>query len=318
MLYTSRSGRYKVHVGTDGAIKVQPRECLSQYSAAIYNNHWTIGVFRRKNGAGELVPIQNADRIYAGETLYHFPTYMSSRKNGERISVSSQPDWSEIHLPEHEKKKRVVQAFRWEVQGWEGVPEPTKDLLFLAHSATEIGEMLEVVGVLSETAGETCSLAGLLIFPLHAIKEIVDCGNQGKKEIGWRAAPYGTTAWVYGDPLPPPPAWVRAEASDYTIQAGLKSNDRVVREAARVQMLYAAPYRKAWVDACKAASDTMDQRVKELRLQKRAVQNAYQAAAMGRNNLVKQMLQKIEDEYFKYDPDGRRSLWSPPPNYPNY
>src|SRR5687768_13917988 len=80
MLYQSKNKRYRVEIGTDGAVKVKSGDWLSKYSAAIYNNYYTINVFYRKNRTGNLERLANPNLIIAGEVLYHLPTVKKVRE----------------------------------------------------------------------------------------------------------------------------------------------------------------------------------------------------------------------------------------------
>src|SRR5262245_10596809 len=78
MLYQTKNGRYRVEVAADGGVKVKLGDWLSKYSAAIYNNYYTINVFYRKNRAGKLERLANPNLIFA--ILYHLPTFKKARE----------------------------------------------------------------------------------------------------------------------------------------------------------------------------------------------------------------------------------------------
>lgn len=68
-------GNFRVTVGEDGTIVVQPGDWLSKYSAAMYQGDTTrVREFGRLEG-GVMKPITSVDSIRAGETIYHVPTY---------------------------------------------------------------------------------------------------------------------------------------------------------------------------------------------------------------------------------------------------
>jgi len=316
MLYQSKSGRYRVQVAPDGAIQVRHGDCLSNYSAAIYNNPWTINVFRRRAKSGKLIPIPNPNVIFTGETLYHTPTFLGS--DADKIKVDERIDWEKIPVSELEKKKLVIAKFKREIKikGWSGWPEDM-DASFSAHTLTEILEMVEAFDALPELVSAMLLPASFLTFTIHGTYDIVKSWHRGLDLIGWRAAPYGTTAWAFDDPLPPPPAWCQT-TSPAVIQAGLKSADGSVRSAAQAIQFNDVRYQQAWKDACQEAANTQDKKVADLKIKKKDYQQMVRLiGGLDRNRLLKMMLQRTEDEYLKNDPNGRKLLWEPPPQYPN-
>jgi len=68
-------GKWSVTIAGNGAIKVKRGDCLSGYSAAIHGgNASRVHEYGRLKG-GTMKRVQNVNRIYVGETLYHLPTY---------------------------------------------------------------------------------------------------------------------------------------------------------------------------------------------------------------------------------------------------
>lgn len=99
---THRWGRYSVTIAEDGSIGVQPGDTLSGYSAAIYKGDFKhLDEFGRKHGQ-TVARINDVNRIRAGETLYHIPTYEAFQEirrrgiadQGEVIMISGVP----VHL----------------------------------------------------------------------------------------------------------------------------------------------------------------------------------------------------------------------------
>ena len=76
MLY--RTGRYSVDVGPNGSIKVKPGDWLSKYSAAMFNTYFRVHEFGRLGSAG-MAPVADPNLIFAGETIFHMPTYFPIR-----------------------------------------------------------------------------------------------------------------------------------------------------------------------------------------------------------------------------------------------
>jgi len=72
---THRFGKYSVTLAADGRISVKPGDWLSKYSAALYQGDYTrVHEYGRLQG-GQVRPVPDVDKIYAGETLYHLPMY---------------------------------------------------------------------------------------------------------------------------------------------------------------------------------------------------------------------------------------------------
>lgn len=73
--YTSPDGKHSVTVADDGAIRVRQGDMISKYSAAIYGtltSNWD--KFGRRQG-NAVQPLNDPNKIVAGETLYHIPTF---------------------------------------------------------------------------------------------------------------------------------------------------------------------------------------------------------------------------------------------------
>ena len=61
----------------EGAIEVKHGDWLSKYSAAMYNDLTRIDEFGRIDKSGSLQNILNVNHIFAGETIFHIPTYLN-------------------------------------------------------------------------------------------------------------------------------------------------------------------------------------------------------------------------------------------------
>lgn len=74
-----RHGPHRVSIGPDGKVVVRPGDWLSGYSAAVHRGDTTrVHEYGRLTG-GRMVPIADVNRIAAGETIYHVPTYEQSK-----------------------------------------------------------------------------------------------------------------------------------------------------------------------------------------------------------------------------------------------
>lgn len=76
-----QNGRFHIDMEPDGAVHVHSGDSLSMYSAAIYCRAGAapdfshVGEFARMNTDNALETIRDVNRIKAGETIYHRPTY---------------------------------------------------------------------------------------------------------------------------------------------------------------------------------------------------------------------------------------------------
>jgi hypothetical protein len=68
-------GAYSVSIADDGKITVKAGDWLSKYSAAIYKGDTSKVHEYGRLKAGKMEPVADVNRIMAGETLYHIPTW---------------------------------------------------------------------------------------------------------------------------------------------------------------------------------------------------------------------------------------------------
>src|SRR5438874_1160498 len=106
--------RYKLTMRTNGAIQVQLGDWLSKYSAAIYNDFAHIHEFGRMDASGNLRRVQNVNRIFTGETIYHIPTYRKAhRLYADNVDCTASP------LSEEERVHAIVEMLKadYDLQG---------------------------------------------------------------------------------------------------------------------------------------------------------------------------------------------------------
>ena len=298
MLY--QNGRYQVEVGNDGAIKVKPGDWLSKYSAAIYNNFTNIYDFARKDNSGSLTPIQNVNLIYAGETIYHLPTYYSSFSPME-ITVRRPPPAPQ--MPDIEKKRIIEESLKKEfnLRG-DNLPVLSKaiDILGYAENAATLAEIAGLVaeGGVVASAGTALSIAGCFLFPIGATIALMNAWETGQRLVGMRAIAYGTTAWAFDDPMPPYPSVMR----NNVISGGFQHE--------------VADHERAWNNARDSAVRNLEEEVMKKRVQKKSYQVMLRAVGNdNRNNLVKELMKGLEKSLTRGS--IRDAFWSPEPNYPN-
>ncbi|HEY6943618.1 MAG TPA: hypothetical protein VI431_00655 [Candidatus Acidoferrum sp.] len=336
MFYRSKNGRHQVEVAPDGAIRVKPGDWLSKYSAAIHNNYWTIHEFARKDRSGRFLPIANPNLIYAGETVYHLPTYHAHRKATPRAAVITFDTPLEITayrvapLSEAEKKKKIAEHLEGEFHLRGENFEFVEKLAHYTHTASEMGEIGECLASIFvhvpeavETAVEGFSVVGALAFSVFAAIKVINAWEFGQRLTGLRAVAYGMTAWAFGDARPAPPAWIRANISPASAQRAMAANagDRqfvgYVREAVQREEQQVLAHQRAWNDSCQAAWNNMDEMVAKQHVRKEYLQTLFRVLGDGdRNTLVQKLMNQLAEKHLRkgFEQDA---FWSPAPNYPN-
>jgi len=307
---TYKYGKYSVTVGTDGSIRVKAGDWLSKYSAAIYGNFWTLDVFSRKDRSGKYIDIRDPHWIYMGETIYHMPTIWGRQNFSSGATMTAPP------IVDIEKRKREVEHFKKEHP--EAAEVAAKVVLGL-HSLTEVAEILETLGFLSEGAGELASGVGIVLFPIHATLDVITAWKSADRHIGLRASAYGITAWAFGDPPPPIPRWLHSEVSEAAVQQAMKAGDRQfqrsVKEAAAGAQYNASRLQHAWTEGSDKAMKALDELVRKKNLKKQDCQVIFQAIGDdSRNGLAMKILNEMAE---KFSGSELRAFWAPPPQYPS-
>src|SRR5262249_34189851 len=106
---TYSNGKYTVTMRTDGAIRVKQGDWLSKYSKAMYNDFKHVREFARMDASGRLRPIRNLNLIFAGETVYHMPTYRKFHPmRMEPVEVIASP------LTEAEEERLLIETLKAE------------------------------------------------------------------------------------------------------------------------------------------------------------------------------------------------------------
>jgi len=202
MLY--KKGRYRVEVGDDGAIKVKKGDCLSKYSAAIYDDFTRVDAFARMDESGSELPIQNVDAIQVGETIYHLPTYY--RSLGKRLVVARPAVVSGRSAPpaptlsDDEKKKVIIEILKKDLN------LRGERLTLLSKAATITTSAITLAGVAELIATSPVSLASPILTFIFDVVHILNAWEFGQRLTGMRAVAFGATAWAFDDPTPPFPA----------------------------------------------------------------------------------------------------------------
>jgi hypothetical protein len=288
MIY--KNGPYHVDIGNDGTIHVRPGDWLSKYSAAIYNNFTTIHVFARRDKFGAVVPIQNVNLIYAGEVLYHLPTY-------NKFMRKPQQPQKTIRISDAEKKKIAEDFMKKEFKlSGDNLRLFSKviDILGYADNAITLGSVANLIaeGSLIATAGTVLSVVNLFLGPIGMIIGLLNTLETPQRIAGLRAVAYGSTAWVFGDPMPAYPSDMRKE-----------------------QLKWSDPWKtdqceKAWNEARDSAVKGHEEEVVKRKIPKEAYQALMRAVSNdNRINLIKLLMKELEKQL---EPNIRKTLWSIP------
>lgn len=236
-------------------------------------------------------------------------------------------------MSEEEKKKFVLEHLRGEYdlrgEHWEFI-EKLADYL---HTSTEVVEILEPVAEMLpkglvevlphallhvlEGVGEFAPIVGAMLFPIIATLNWVNALEFGARLIGLRAVAYGITAWAFGDPVPPPPRWIRANIFSESQQGPPRANTDYERDAfAREEALVQAGL-KAWRDASQAAYRSSGEEVEKKGGDAEEVKTVFRLLGEGdQNTLVREFMAALAEKYLRAGLE-RDQFWSPNPDYPN-
>lgn len=242
------NGTYTVEVLQNGYITVKSGDWLSKYAAAIYNNVYKIDVFNKLEGDTP-VGITNKGLIEVGWTIVHMPTYNSWKG----LPGAKPADQNKQELLDELAKNGKIMGTRLQ-----GVSNAI-DILGYAENGVTVaelaGEMMTLggeMGLLSG-AGAALGLMGNILFPFATVIALINAWESGLRAIGIRAIAYATTAYGFGDSMPPlPPRLVKNILASYP------------------QNLPASI--KAWNDSCNATLSNLQARVVKAGVHKQAMQ----------------------------------------------
>jgi hypothetical protein len=275
---------YNVTMRTDGAIEVKHGDWLSKYSSAMYNDFTHIHEFARMDRDGKLKKIHGVNHIFAGEVIYHLPTYNQLHPMVmDTIAVQANP------LTDEEEKKIIEDTLKedYDLQG-----ERLDLLVEITHfyHAGETGglEIAEIIGesagwIVEETAvgatiGVGMTFLGLLGGALESISigiEILNANDTDKKLAGMQAICYAIPAWAFDDPIPVFPASLRRN-----FMAGIGPGTYGLQ---RVE--------PAWKDACDATVRNMEAKVKARGRSKESYQVFWKALGnFDRKTLIRRLM----------------------------
>jgi hypothetical protein len=287
--------RYSVTMGTDGAIKVKHGDWLSKYSAAMYNNFEHIHEFGRMDSAGKLRRIRNVNLIFAGETVFHMPTYRKAHPvTADVVEIIASP------LSEQQTKQAVVDMLKADY-GLRGERlKILEEAAHIAHAGETAVELAEIAGLIAEGAVAVTVIqvvAGALTVIAVGIA-ILNANETDIKLAGIHAIGYALTAWAFNDPIPHYPSSLKENVSRFPGKQALPRLEA------------------AWNDAAAATVRNLEAEVAKKRVRKRSYQIYWQALGGNDRRKLARMLMEARAE--ELNSVQRDSFWGlNPDKYPN-
>lgn len=192
-----KNGRYKVTIGEDGRIFVQPGDWLSKYSAAVNGDYFHIYDFGRMvNGQPQL--IREINLIRAGEVLYHFPTYFEYMGAKNKL-----PPPKPQPMSDQEKQRITKESIKgdFNLKGDYGL----KVLDKMGDAVTWASPIVDVISWFApilEKVALPLGLIGLVLDQYGYMRDFANAHDTDLRLYGLRGAAYATSAWAFDDPIP--------------------------------------------------------------------------------------------------------------------
>jgi hypothetical protein len=289
--------RYTVTMGPDGAIKVKHGDWLSKYSAAMYNDFKHIDEFGRRDQSGKLRRIQNVNRIVAGETIFHIPTYRKAHPlTIDAIEISGSP------LSEHEKREAVIEMLKadYGLQGERLII--LEHAAHLVHGGETMVELAEIAGLIGEGAVVVTVVQGIAaaLTPIAVGIAVLNANETDTKLAGMQAIGYALTAWAFNDPIPRYPSSLKGNVSAFPGKQALPKLEA------------------AWNEAAAATVRNLEAEVVKKRVHKKSYQTYWQALGEGDRKKLARLLMEARTEELPSHGVERMSFWGlDPDRYPN-
>lgn len=192
--------RYQVDVANDGAIGVQRNDILTAYSMAIHGVPWEIYEYARMRG-GRLSHVEDPNRIVAGETLYHIPTW-----NSHGTVDFSQASHVRIQrrAPTPIQQEQAVRQF---LQRDARMPRPRAEAVAKAIRGLNVARTGIVLAELAGSgaaaaAAPFAAIAAAIFGTIGNVIALVNASETGDRIAGRIGYCYATTAWAYGESKP--------------------------------------------------------------------------------------------------------------------
>lgn len=290
--------RYKVTMDYDGAIRVRPGDWLSKYSAAMNDDFSKINEFGRMDSQGRLRPLLNPNLIFAGETIYHIPTYRRAHP------LRMEPlDFKVTPYSEGEIKKHISDSMKadFDLKGEHlRLAEEASHLVHAGDTAVTIGEIFGIVAEGAAGASALAVVSGFLV-PVMIGIAVLNATETDMRIAGLQAVAYAVPAWAFGHSIPGYPASLKAGWSAW----GGISKDRLPKAEA------------AWKESSEAAVRNMDAEVVKKQRQKSSYQAVWRALTNDEPKKLVRLVMEALEERVEW-PARRESFWTlNPEQYPN-
>ena len=301
---------YSVTMRTDGAIEVKHGDWLSKYSSAMYNDFKHIHEFARVDKKGNLKKIHAVNHIFAGETIYHLPTYNELHPmRMDAIDITASPlsdEQEEKIIRDTLKDDYGLQGERleWLVEIAHRYHEAETIGVEIPHMIAESAEWITEETAIGATIGSVVTGIGLVGAALTCVMigiEILNANDTDKKLAGMQAICYAVPAWAFGDPIPGFPSSLRRNFMS-GIGPGKYGLDRVI---------------PAWNDACDNVVRNMEKKVRDRGRSKESYQNFWQAIGQfDRKTLIRRLMDSRAEE-INHDVERMSFMALDPDGYPN-
>ena len=306
---TYSNSLYSVTMTREGAIEVTHGDWLSKYSSAMYNDFIHIHEFARMDQSGKLKRIEGRyalNHIYAGETLYHIPSYKQAHPmKMDEIDVQASP-------LSDEEEEQIIKATLKDEYDLKG--EQLEWLVDIDHYYHGVHTGLEIGELIADSAGwiaEETALAGTVATGMLALGliagaltsigigiEILNANDTDRKLAGMQAIGYAITAWAFDRSIPGFPAQLRQHFMAFPGITGIQ----------RVE--------PAWDDACDAVVRNLEAKVKAKGRSKESYQVFWRAIGkFDEKTLVRMLMDARAEELRGVEKDSFLAL--DPLQYPN-
>ena len=306
---TYSNSLYSVTMDTEGAIEVKHGDWLSKYSSAMYSDFKHIHEFARIDNSGKLKKILLVNHIFAGETIYHLPTYKEAHAlRLDPIEITASP------YSEEQETQIMIDTLKEDYDLKGERLEWLEEIAHWAHvveTGAEVGEIVgEALGwIVEETAVAagigtvvtTVSLVGTALMPIGIGIVILNANDTDKRLAGMQAVNYAITAWAFGDPIPGFSSSLRRN-----FMAGTGPGTYGLQ---RVE--------QAWQEASDAAVRNLEQKVRKKGRSKESYQLFWQAVGKGERKELARRLMEARAEEIHNDVERMSFLGLDPDSYPN-
>jgi hypothetical protein len=214
-----RHSKFSVRMGADGAIRVKGGDVLSKYAAAIRGDFTKLNEFGRLDSLGNLRRIPNVNLIFAGETIYHMPTYRLAHPiKLDDLTVYGSP------LSESQKMEMIRSGLKGDFDLHGELLEWVDHLHLGLHGTAKVGEIPVMIGEalgwlvegsLLATVVTIVDLVASCLEPICVGIAVINASDAGKKLIGNYAICYALTAWAFGNPIPSFPTSLKQKLPNY-------------------------------------------------------------------------------------------------------